>query len=89
MLRLHIDPDCDRCQELRDKLEGNRLACEVTAESDGDGSYMVDSDGERIEGHNAIEVRIDELADQLELSRRYQSDVCHDYGESGGTYLEQ
>jgi len=81
MLRLHIDPDCDRCGQIRDKLTASRLACDVTAESDGDGSYLVDSNGERIEGHSAIEDRIDELADQLQLSRRYQSDVCHDYGD--------
>lgn len=88
MLTLHIDPDCDRCRELKDKLEGRRLACEVTAESDGNGSYMVDSDGERIEGHNAIETRIDELAEQLDLSRRYQSDACHDYGDQPDPRLE-
>lgn len=78
MLRLHIDPHCDRCRELRHKLTDSHLAFQVQAESDGNGSYMVDNDQGRIEGHNAIEARIEELAGEFARSRQSPGDGHRD-----------
>ncbi|MFP4105408.1 MAG: hypothetical protein ACLFVU_04870 [Phycisphaerae bacterium] len=93
MMTLYTQPDCADCRRLRERLENYHLAFRVEqADADADASRQAPAlvDGEEtVHGHREIEQYIEDVRDARDLSRRYQSDVCHDYGDDADLDLEK
>ena len=81
MLTLYIHPECDRCRHLQERLNGEPLAHDVRTCDDQHPPHRVEDNGQEITGHEEISRHIDETLDLLMRWRRYQSDVCHEYGD--------
>lgn len=85
MITLYASRNCADCRRAAERLEELVLAHEaVYADGTPDGeAHTLQDDGDTVRGHNAISRRLEELAEHMKQSRRYQSDVCHDYGDGG------
>ena len=81
MIVFHPAQNCPHCAELREKLSSRHLAFRTDTKDKSLPAHALKDGDELIEGHESVEQRIEELAGMLDKSRRYQSDVCHDYGD--------
>lgn len=81
MLTLRVTEDCTRCRSLAGEMARNHLAHKVLRVASEDKSAHSLLDGsEKIQGHEAIEARIQWLLGQRRRWQRYPSDLCFDYG---------
>jgi hypothetical protein len=92
MLTLYIDPQCEDCRRLRKRLVESHLAHVVEPVDHPrrgvQEAHTLLDDDEAVRGHEAIQARIDGRWNLLMRTRRYQSDLCHDYGDEGDPDLE-
>jgi len=83
VITLYASRDCPDCRLAAERLEELVLAHDVvhadrTADRE---AHTLQDNGDTVRGHDAISSRLEELAEHMKQSRRYQSDVCHDYGD--------
>ncbi len=90
MVTLYAEENCDRCRGVAESLEEVAVAREVVTlggpphEHEGPEPHTLVDSGEGVRGHKAMLRHIEALRDLAERWRRYQSDVCHDYGDEDG-----
>jgi len=84
-MTLYVDPECEACRRLGERLAEGHLAHRVEPvagqAANGPGPHALDDNGEIVAGHDAIGDRVDQTMELLQRARRYQSDLCHDYGD--------
>ena len=83
MIVLQSAKDCPHCQAVARQLETNRIAHRVesrAADDSAEGHQLVD-DQTVIRGHAEMEAHVNQVVEQIKHWRRYQGDVCHDYGD--------